>query len=121
HVARHARRDRRQVETDRRTTRSLGGESPRRRRRHPLNCHRGRSTGGGDAIANPETFINPPPLRECRGCFIRFLGQPEAEKWIPLSGKSSVARGFSRGSLSPRPRRWASARKTPNSSGFSRA
>ncbi len=41
HVARHARRDRRQVETDCRTTRSLGGEGPRRRRRHPLNCHRG--------------------------------------------------------------------------------
>src|SRR2546426_541718 len=38
HVARHARRDRRQVEADCRATGSLGGEGPRRRRRHPLNC-----------------------------------------------------------------------------------
>src|SRR5437899_12269383 len=41
-----------------------------------------RSTGGEEDGASPETFINRPPLRECRGCFIRFLGQPAAAKWI---------------------------------------
>src|SRR5206468_6704173 len=68
--------------------------------------------------ANPETFINAPPLHLIRGCFICFLGQPEAEPWIPLRGKSSPAPVWKLGCPNRPPLRSEWGRKTPSSSEF---